>query len=77
MLGDRAAAEDVVQDAFAGLYRRWPQLTDQREALVLRYYLDLPDSEIAAAMAVGASTVRSTVHRGLAALERILGQELS
>ena len=23
MLGDRQAAEDVVQDAFAGLYRRW------------------------------------------------------
>ena len=23
MLGDRAAAEDVVQDAFCGLYRRW------------------------------------------------------
>ena len=140
MLGDRAAAEDVVHDAFAGLYRRWPHLTDQgkaqaylrsavlngcrsaarragrtappvfstvehapsaesalldgqvrgavlaalrrlparqREALVLRYYLDLPDSEIAAAMAVGESTVRSTVHRGLAALERILSKELS
>ncbi|HEV3293608.1 MAG TPA: sigma factor, partial [Streptosporangiaceae bacterium] len=23
MLGDRAAAEDAVQDAFCGLYRRW------------------------------------------------------
>jgi DNA-directed RNA polymerase specialized sigma24 family protein len=23
MLGDRQAAEDVVQDAFLGLYRRW------------------------------------------------------
>jgi len=140
MLGDRAAAEDVVHDAFAGLYRRWPYLTDhgkaqaylrsavlngcrsaarragravppvlvtvehapsaesalldgqargmvlaalrglpvrQREALVLRFYLDLPDSEIAAAMSVGESTVRSTVHRGLAALERILSKELS
>jgi DNA-directed RNA polymerase specialized sigma24 family protein len=28
-------------------------------------------------MAVGESTVRSTVHRGLAALERILSKELS
>ena len=130
MLGDRAAAEDVVQDAFFGLCRRWNYLTDagkaraylrssvlngcrnvlrrqarvpvatlapdvlgadaplladedrraalrrlpdrQREALVLRYYLDLSDAEIARAMAVGESTVRSTAHRGLAALERIL-----
>ena len=28
MLGDAAAAEDVVQDAFLGLYRRWGRLTD-------------------------------------------------
>ena len=26
MLGDRAAAEDVVQEAFCGLYRRWGRL---------------------------------------------------
>lgn len=32
MLGDKPAAEDVVQDAFAGLYRRWGQLSDQRKA---------------------------------------------
>ena len=28
MLGDRAAAEDVVQEAFCGLYRRWHALSD-------------------------------------------------
>ena len=28
MLGDAAAAEDVVQDAFLGLYRRWDRLSD-------------------------------------------------
>jgi RNA polymerase sigma-70 factor (sigma-E family) len=28
MTGDRATAEDVVQDAFLGLYRRWDRLTD-------------------------------------------------
>jgi len=49
----------------------------QREALVLRFYLDLPDAEIAAAMSVGESTVRSTIHRGLAAVARILAKELS
>jgi RNA polymerase sigma-70 factor (sigma-E family) len=33
MLGDAAAAEDVVQDAFFGLYRNWGRLTDQVNAL--------------------------------------------
>jgi RNA polymerase sigma-70 factor (sigma-E family) len=28
LTGDRATAEDVVQDAFLGLYRRWPGLDD-------------------------------------------------
>ena len=34
MLGDRAAAEDVVQDAFFGLYRHWARLDDPANALV-------------------------------------------
>ncbi len=33
MLGDRSAAEDVVQEAFCGLYRRWDQLSDTDKAL--------------------------------------------
>ena len=33
MLGDRATAEDVVQDAFLGLYRRWDSLTDTSHPL--------------------------------------------
>jgi len=33
MLGDRGAAEDVVQDAFLGLYRNWDRLTDPAKAL--------------------------------------------
>jgi len=32
MLGDRAAAEDVVHDAFCGLCRRWDHLADPRKA---------------------------------------------
>jgi RNA polymerase sigma factor (sigma-70 family) len=32
MLGDAAAAEDVVQDAFLGLYRRWDRLADPAAA---------------------------------------------
>lgn len=134
MLGSRQAAEDVVQEAFLGLYRRWAELDDpsralgyarssvlngcrsalrrrrtveldgshqppvtsaesavlsaeersellaalrglpprQREALALKYYLDLPDPEIADAMGIGQSTVRSTLHRGLTALGRAI-----
>jgi len=154
MLGDRAAAEDVVHDAFCGLCRRWGDLTDprkapaylrssvlngcrsvlrrrargaadsplvaevffgqgtsgqgtsgqassadapllatedrravlaalrrlpdrQREVLVLRYYLELPDAEIARTMGIGESTVRSAAHRGLTTLERLLRGESS
>jgi RNA polymerase sigma-70 factor (sigma-E family) len=33
MLGDRPAAEDVVQEAFCGLYRRWPHLSDPAKSL--------------------------------------------
>jgi RNA polymerase sigma factor (sigma-70 family) len=49
----------------------------QREALVLRYFLDLPDAEIARSMGIRPGTVRSAVHRGLAALERIMREETS
>jgi len=147
MLGDRAAAEDVVHDAFCGLCRRWDHLADprkapaylrssvlngcrsalrrqargggpvwtlgdealdsaapgadadgpllacedrrivlaalrrlphrQREVLVLRYYLELSDAEIARTLGIGDSTVRSTAHRGLAVLERTLTGETS
>ncbi len=33
MTGDRAAAEDIVQDAFLGLYRRWDRLADMSAPL--------------------------------------------
>jgi RNA polymerase sigma-70 factor (sigma-E family) len=138
MLGDRPTAEDVVQEAFCGLYRRWQALSEetnalayvrssvingcrsavrrrvrqadpsalyqpeesasasaesavllgeehrqvllairrlpsrQREALVLRYYLDLDEGEIASSMRISRGTVKSTTSRALAALGRIL-----
>jgi RNA polymerase sigma-70 factor (sigma-E family) len=34
MLGDRGRAEDVVQEAFYGLYRRWAHLSDPDKALL-------------------------------------------
>jgi RNA polymerase sigma-70 factor (sigma-E family) len=44
----------------------------QREALVLRYFLDLPEAEIATAMGISAGTVKSTTSRAIAALGRLL-----
>ena len=135
MTGDQSTAEDVVQDAFLGLYRRWQALHDadkalgylrssvlngcrsvhrvrfrrqavlldppgeadsaeaeallgeahrevivalrrlpprQREAVVLRYYLDMTEEQAAQAMGVSRGTVKSATHRGLAALARML-----
>jgi RNA polymerase sigma-70 factor (sigma-E family) len=137
MLGDRGAAEDVVQDAFLGLYRHWDGLADpgnaltyvrsavlnrcrnalrqrgqrdrhdrqgagpvasesaeaaalvgeehqqvlagiralpdrQREALVLRFYLDLSEEETARAMGVSRGAVKSATSRAVAALGRKL-----
>jgi RNA polymerase sigma factor (sigma-70 family) len=43
-----------------------------REVLAFRYFLDLPDGEIAAALGVSRSTVSSTASRALAALARKL-----
>src|ERR1700682_324576 len=42
--------------------------TDQREVLVLRYYLDLPLEEVATITGVRVGTVKSRINRGLAAL---------
>lgn len=138
MTGDQPTAEDVVQDAFLGLYRRWQALHDtdkalgylrssvlngcrsvhrvrfrragvtldppgaadsaeaeamlgeahrevisglrrlpprQREAVVLRYYLDMTEDQAAQAMGVSRGTVKSATSRGLAALARMLKEE--
>jgi RNA polymerase sigma-70 factor (sigma-E family) len=140
MLGDRQGAEDVVQEAFCGLYRRWPHLSDpgsavsyvrsavlngcrsvlrrrtvshavhglaghpepvlsaesavltreareeimravrrlphrQREALVLRFYLDLSAEETATTMGISPSSVRSATHRALASLGLMLQEQ--
>ena len=139
LLGDQSSAEDVVQDAFLGLYRGAGRLRDpanavaylrasvlngcrsalrsrkrawsslipmhdppvwsaesaamagedrrevlravarlprhQREVLVLRYYVNLTDQEIAADLGVTRGTVASTASRALAALGRELGEQ--
>ena len=44
---------------------------DQRRALVLRYYADLPLAEIADMMGVPMGTVKSWIHRGLERLREV------
>jgi RNA polymerase sigma-70 factor (sigma-E family) len=44
----------------------------QRAVLVLRYFLDLPESEVAAALQCSLGTVKSTASRGLARLGQTL-----
>src|SRR6266508_2710038 len=51
-----------VIDALRALPRR------QREVLVLRYYLDQSEQEIAATLGISTGSVKTHAHRGLAAL---------
>ena len=44
----------------------------RREVLVLRFYLELSEAEIAAMLSISPGTVKSTAARGLAALARAL-----
>jgi RNA polymerase sigma-70 factor (sigma-E family) len=48
--------------------------TRQREALVLRYYADLSEAEIASAMGISRGAVKSHTARGMAALRTVLEQ---
>lgn len=125
MVGSRAVAEELVQDAFAQVFERWhrierpgaylrqavvnncrsrlrrarlehrhlatlrggevvdstpePLLVElgrlssrQRAAIVMRFYLDASEAEIAAALGVRPGTVKSLLHRGLADLRKDL-----
>jgi RNA polymerase sigma-70 factor (sigma-E family) len=72
--------EDRHQPDFAGddlvLWQALQHLPPrQRAAIVLRYYLDLPEAEIAAAMRVSPGSVKTHLHRGLAALANQLGED--
>lgn len=59
-------AHDELLSALAALPPR------QRTAIVLRYFLDLPEADVAAAMKCSLGTVKSTAARGLARLEQAL-----
>jgi RNA polymerase sigma-70 factor (sigma-E family) len=64
--------EDVHEDT-AFLLRALSALTDrERQVVVMRYYADLSEAEVAAALGVSLGTVKSTASRGLAHLRRVL-----
>jgi len=59
----------AVVSALRGLPER------QREAIVLRYYLDLSEAEIATSMGISRGAVKSHTSRGMQALKAALEQE--
>jgi RNA polymerase sigma-70 factor (sigma-E family) len=65
----RLLARDQLWRLMAGLPRA------QRAVLVLRFYCDLPDDEIAAHLGCGMSTVRSQAARALARMRTMLTEE--
>lgn len=74
---DNASAENVVLDredqraVVAALEQLAPR---QREAIVLRYWMDLKEAEIAAAMGISCGAVKSHTARAMSALTRAVGE---
>lgn len=67
---EQGALDRLEHDAVIAALDRLP--TRQREALVLRYYGDLSEAEIAEATGISRGTVKSTASRALDALQRVL-----
>ena len=62
---DAALLAEEHREVIAALHR----LPDrQRECLVLRYFLELSEADTAAALGISAGSVKTHVHRGIAAL---------
>lgn len=66
---DEAERHDE-ERAVLGALRSLP--TRQREVLVLRYWMDLSEAEIAATLGISAGSVKTHAHRGLHALATTL-----
>ncbi|WP_433497283.1 SigE family RNA polymerase sigma factor [Sphaerimonospora sp. CA-214678] len=69
---ENGAIGELERSAVIEALRRLP--TRQREALVLRYYGDLSEAEIAHAMGISKGAVKSHTSRGMAALRMALEQ---
>jgi len=70
---EQAALAALQRAAVVAALRTLP--TRQREALVLRFYLDLSEEQVAAAMQISQGAVKSHTARGKAALRSLLEPE--
>jgi RNA polymerase sigma-70 factor (sigma-E family) len=70
---EMVAIADADHDRIIAALRRLPDR--QREAVALRFYLDLSEAEMAEAMKVASGSVKTHLHRGLAALAHQLDEE--
>jgi RNA polymerase sigma-70 factor (sigma-E family) len=67
---ERHAVADTVRRALAALPAR------QRAALVLRYFEDLPEAQVADLLGCSVGTVKTHTSRGIRRLRELLGDEL-
>jgi RNA polymerase sigma factor (sigma-70 family) len=73
---ESAEARALLGEEHREVIRALRRLPDrQREAVILRHCLGLPEEEVASAMNVTRGTVKSAAHRGLAALARLLKED--
>ena len=70
---EHAALTLLERSAVASALRALPER--QREAIVLRYYADFSEADIAKAMGISRGAVKSHTARAMAALKSILEQE--
>ena len=70
---EQGAITELERSAVVSALRRLPPR--QREALVLRYYGDLSEAQIASAMGISRGAVKSHTARGMSALRTVLRVE--
>jgi RNA polymerase sigma-70 factor (sigma-E family) len=71
--GEEAAAQHADGTVIRTALGRLPR--QQRAVLVLRYFADLPETEVAAILGCSAGTVKTHAHRGLRTLRAQLGKD--
>jgi RNA polymerase sigma-70 factor (sigma-E family) len=67
---DRHAVAETVRQALGALPAR------QRAVLVLRYFEDLPEAQVADLLGCSVGTVKTHTHRGIRRLRELLGDQL-
>jgi RNA polymerase sigma-70 factor (sigma-E family) len=71
---EQGAMSELERTAVVSALRKLPQR--QREALVLRFYADLSEAQIASAMGISRGAVKSHTARGMSSLRAVLEMEL-